>query len=61
MMPAGGLAVAAIMGWKAWPIFKEELVTAKPYSETVLSTIHWIVAILAPILVLVAVFQGLFG
>ena len=61
MMPAGGLAVAAIMGWKAWPIFKEELVTAKPYSETVLSAIHWIVAILAPILVLVAVFQGLFG
>lgn len=61
MMPAGGLAVAAIMGWKAWPIFKEELVTAKPYSEAVLSAIHWIVAILAPILVLVAVFQGLFG
>ena len=61
MMPAGGLVVAAIMGWKAWPIFKEELQSARPYSEGVLSAIHWIVAIMAPILVLVAVFQGLFG
>lgn len=61
MMPIGGLAVAALMGWKAWPAFREELSTPRNFGAAVLSCIRFLVAILAPILVLVAVFQGLFG
>lgn len=61
MMPLGGLAVAALAGWRAWPAFKEELTAAKPYSSSSLSVIHLMVAVMAPILVFVAVFQSLFG
>ena len=61
MMPIGGLAVAALAGWRAWPAFKEELTAARSYSNSQLSVIHLMVAIMAPILVFVAVFQSLFG
>lgn len=61
MMPIGGLAVAALAGWRAWPAFKEELTVARAYSNSQLSVIHLMVAIMAPILVFVAVFQSLFG
>ncbi len=61
MMPIGGLTVALLTGWKAWPVFKKQLQSAEPRSELAMTTIRYTVAFLAPLLVLVAVFQGLFG
>lgn len=61
MMPIGGLAVAVLMGWKAWPVMAEELSTACAYSPAVMKTIRIAIAYLAPILVLVAIYQGVFG
>ncbi len=60
MMPVGGLAVAALMAWKAWPAMREELTSAKPLSSGVLSAIRVVLGVLAPILVLTTMYQGLF-
>ncbi len=60
MMPVGGLAVAALMAWKAWPAMREELTSAKPLSSGVLFAIRVVLGVLAPILVLTTMYQGLF-
>ena len=60
MMPVGGLAVAALMAWKAWPAMREELTSAKPLSSGMLSAIRVVLGVLAPILVLTTMYQGLF-
>lgn len=60
MMPVGGLAVAALMAWKAWPAMKEELTAAKPIPPGILSAIRVVLGVLAPILVLTTMYQGLF-
>ena len=60
MMPVGGLAVAALMAWKAWPAMKEELTSAKPIPPGILSAIRVVLGVLAPILVLTTMYQGLF-
>lgn len=60
IMPVGGLAVAALMAWKAWPAMREELTSAKPLSSGVLSAIRVVLGVLAPILVLTTMYQGLF-
>ena len=60
MMPVGGLAVAALMAWKAWPAMKEELTSAKPIPPGMLSAIRVVLGVLAPILVLTTMYQGLF-
>lgn len=60
MMPVGGLAVAALMAWKAWPAMKEELTSAKPIQPGILSAIRVVLGVLAPILVLTTMYQGLF-
>ncbi len=60
MMPVGGLAVAALMTWKAWPAMREELTSAKPLSSGMLSAIRVVLGVLAPILVLTTMYQGLF-
>ena len=60
MMPVGGLAVAALMAWKAWPAMREELTSASPLSSGTLSAIRVVLGVLAPILVLTTMYQGLF-
>ena len=60
MMPVGGLAVAALMAWKAWPAMREELTSARPLSSGTLSAIRVVLGVLAPILVLTTMYQGLF-
>lgn len=60
MMPVGGLAVAALMTWKAWPAMREALTSAKPLSSGMLSAIRVVLGVLAPILVLTTMYQGLF-
>ena len=60
-MPAGGLAVALLAGWRAWPVIREEIVAVRHYSEGTVKLIHFMLSYLSPILVLVAFYQGLFG
>lgn len=61
MMPIGGLAVAVLAGWKAWPAIREELVSVRQYSEGTIQMIRVMITFLAPVLVLVAIYQGVFG
>ena len=61
LMPFGGLAVAVLAAWIAWPKIREQLSTPVRQSEHKLMFIHASLAFLAPLLVLVAVYQGLFG
>lgn len=61
LMPIGGLVVAFLMGWWAWPTFKEELMMAVPRSTLTINFIRLMVSVLAPVLVCVAIYQGIFG
>lgn len=61
MMPLGGFAVAILAGWVAWPMMRQQVTAVKPYSEAALSLLRIMIAFLAPILVAVAIYQGLFG
>lgn len=61
MMPAGGLAVAVVAGWTAWPKIREEFISVKSYPEGLLKWLRFMIAVLAPVLVLVAIYQGVFG
>ncbi len=61
MMPLGGLAVAVLAGWIAWPKIREQLSSVNHYGNGVLTTIRVMIAFLAPILVAVALYQGVFG
>lgn len=61
LMPLGGMAIALLAGWKAWPVVAKELTSVKQYSAGVVKSIHFMIAFLAPILVLVAIYQGVFG
>lgn len=60
MMPVGGLAVAALMAWRAWPAMQEELSSARPLGRGTLLSIRILLGVLAPILVLTAMYQGIF-
>ena len=61
LMPAGGLAVAALAGWRAWGGIREELVSARPWSEGALRFMRLLIAVIAPLLVLTSCGQGLLG
>ena len=60
-MPVGGLTIAVLAGWKAWPAVRDELTSARAYSPATLKFLRASIAVLAPILVLVAIYQGLFS
>ena len=61
MMPFGGLVIATLAGWKAWPTVREQFMIGNRYGEGYMKVFHFILAVLAPMLVLVAFYQGLFG
>lgn len=61
MMPLGGLAVAVLAGWLAWPKIREQLTSVVQYGNGFLTFIRVMIAILAPVLVAVALYQGVFG
>lgn len=61
LMPVGGLTIAVLAGWKAWPAVRDELTSARAYSPATLKFLRASIAVLAPILVLVAIYQGLFS
>lgn len=61
LMPAGGMAIAVLAGWRAWPAVREEILAVRPYGETTVKLIHVMIKFLAPVLVFVAIYQGLFG
>ena len=60
-MPAGGLAVALLAGWRAWPAIRKEILSVRQYSEGTVKVIRFMLSYLAPVLVLVAFYQGIFG
>lgn len=61
LMPVGGLTIAVLAGWTAWPAVRDELTSARPYGAATLKFLHAAIAVLAPILVLVTIYQGLFA
>lgn len=58
-MPIGGLSIAVLAGWLAWPTVKAELVRAVPHKEGTLKMIRFSVAVLAPCLVGIVLWSGL--
>lgn len=60
MMPAGGLTVALLMGWKVWETTCAELSTPPGPGPAALETARVLLAYLSPILILATVYQGVF-
>lgn len=58
LMPLGGLAVVLLMGWKAWPVMRSELLSARTFPKAVVGLMHFLIAFLAPLLVLCALLQA---
>lgn len=61
LMPLGGLAVALLMGWKAWPVMRAELLSARAFGPVTVALLRFLIAFLAPLLVAVALLPGLLG
>lgn len=61
LMPFGGLVVAILMGWKSRSVFQKALNSPTNLSPSFLKFLQIMVSYLAPVLVLVAMFQGIFG
>lgn len=60
-MPFGGLVVAALAGYAAWPAVRDQLQIGSTLSPLMIKWMHLVLTVLAPILVLVAFYQGIFG
>lgn len=58
LMPFGGLAVVFLMGWKAWPVMRSELLSARTFPKAILALMHGLITFLAPLLVLCALLQA---
>ena len=61
LLPMGGLFIALLTGWIAWPKFKEQLNYVKNRGTAYTTFIHAMVAIIAPIVVLLVIYQGCFA
>ncbi len=61
LMPLGGMSIAVLAGWLAWPKIREQLTSVKSYSPALLTLIRIMIAVLAPVLVAVALLQGIMG
>ena len=58
-MPIGGLSIAFLAGWAAWPRIRGELVRSVNHSPVLLNMIRFSIAVLAPLLVGVVLWSGL--
>lgn len=58
-MPLGGLCIAALAGWKAWPTMKQQLMMPQAHSALYMGWIRLTISVLAPALVLVVLFSGI--
>ena len=58
-MPMGGLAIAALAGWFAWPTMKAQLLDPQTHSALFVAWVRLAIAVLAPALVLVVLVSGI--
>ena len=59
LMPIGGLCIAALAGWKAWPIMKAQMLAIRKHSWLTLNWIRLTISLLAPALVIVVLLSGI--
>jgi NSS family neurotransmitter:Na+ symporter len=59
LMPLGGLAVALLAGFKAWPQVAEELSTPRPFRRGEAALLRFSIAVLAPLLIVVTFVRDL--
>ena len=59
LMPIGGLCIAALAGWKAWPVMKEQMLAIRQHSWLTLGWIRLTISLLAPALVIVVLVSGI--
>ena len=59
LMPLGGLSVAALAGWKAWPIMKAQMLAIRPHNMLTIGWIRLTISILAPALVVIVLISGI--
>ena len=59
MMPLGGLSIALLAGWKAWPVFKAQINAVHQYPAALNTFLKFSLRFLAPLLVIVVVATGL--
>ena len=59
MMPLGGLSIALLAGWKAWPVFKVQINAVHQYPAALNTFLKFSLRFLAPLLVIVVVTTGL--
>lgn len=59
MMPVGGLTIAVLAGWYAWPQVKEQLNMVKKYSDGFNQFIRFALMVLSPLLVVVVIATGI--
>ncbi len=59
LMPMGGLAIALLAGWKAWPRTKDQINLVRHYSEASTTFVKWSLRVLAPVLVGIVIITGL--
>ena len=59
LMPLGGLSIALLAGWKAWPVMKEQMLAIRPHSVFTIGWIRLTISVLAPALVIVVLISGI--
>ena len=59
LMPLGGLSIALLAGWKAWPVMKEQMLAIRPHSVLTIGWIRLTISVLAPALVIVVLISGM--
>lgn len=59
LMPLGGLSIAALAGWIAWPTMKAQMVLIKDHNPIYIGWIRLTITILAPALVAIVLISGI--
>ena len=59
LMPLGGLSIAILAGWKAWPVMKSQMTLIRPHSALTVGWIRLTISILAPALVIIVLISGI--